>query len=78
MVQDQLLALHRQRAVSQLARTLLCLRNRLLLPHLKLVARPLVVLRQVEALLVAVQLEKETKLLFLLVCCDSHCNRTSR
>ena len=47
--------------------------------HLKLVGRPLVVWRQVEAPLVAaVQLEKETKLPSLLVCCDSHCNRTSR
>ena len=40
--------------------------------------RPLVVWRQVEAPLVVVQLEKETKLPSLLVCCDSHCNRTSR
>ena len=77
-VQDQLLAPHLQRAVLQRARTLLCQKNRPLRQHLKLVARPLVVWRQVEALLVAVQLEKETRLPFLLVCCHSHCNRTSR
>ena len=77
-VQDQLLALHLQQVVLQRARTLLCQKNRLLRQHFKLVARPLVVLEQVEALLLAVQLEKETRLPYLSVCCDSHCNRTSR
>ena len=38
----------------------------------------LVVCRQVEVPVAVVRLEKETRLLSLLVCCDSHCNRTSR
>ena len=77
-VQDQLLAPHRQQVVLPQARTLLCQKNRPLPQHLKLVALPLVVLEQVEALLLAVQVEKETRLPSLSVCCDSHCNRTSR
>ena len=63
LVQDQTLALRLQQVVQLLARTLLCLRDLPRLQHLKLVARPLVVCKQVEVLLVAVQLEKETRLL---------------
>ena len=45
---------------------------------LRPVVRLLVVCRQVEVPVVVLQLEKETRLPSLSVCCDSHCNRTSR
>ena len=76
LVQDQLLEPHLQQVGS--SERPLCQKNRLLRQHLKLVACLLVMWQQVEALLVAVQLEKETRLPSLSVCCDSHCNRTSR
>ena len=46
--------------------------------HLRPVVRLLLVCRQVEVQVAVVQLETETRLLSLSVCCDSHCNRTSR
>ena len=45
---------------------------------LRPVVRLLVVCRQVEVRVAVLQLEKETRLPSLSVCCDSHCNRTSR
>ena len=55
-----------------------CVRHLPLQQPLRPVVRLLVACRQVEVPVVVLQLEKETKLPSLSVCCDSHCNRTSR
>ena len=75
---DQTPARRLQQVVQQRARTLLCPRH---LPHrqpLRPVVLLLVVCRQVEVPVAVLQLERETRLPSLSVCCDSHCNRTSR
>ena len=78
LVLDQTPARRLQQVVQQRARTLLCPRHLPPRQPLRPVVRLLVVCRQVEVPVAVLQLEKETRLPSLSVCCDSHCNRTSR